>query len=926
MSAKITDYNSTTPTSAVILPKALNPKISDQSSVKPRMTSVNVKFGGAVALSEDGLTMAIGLTGDPTDENGDNYSSFAGSVHIYNYENSAWVFKQKIVASGTNARQSNDFFGQSIAIHNNTMVVGAEYDSYDSNGQNYVDSAGAAYVFVKNSSGKWVQEAKLAATGTNSRGTYDGFGHSVDIYQDTIVVGAYMQNYDAAGGSNVSDAGAAYVFVRSAGTWSQQQKIIATGTPNARISDDYFGNSVSISGDTIAVTSHLQSYNAAGGGVLSNAGAVFIYTRTGSVWSIQQKIVGSGTANSRVSFDNFGSAVDVDGDTVAIGAFRQDYDAAGGTFVSNTGAVYVYTRSAGVWSYQQKLVASGLNSRAGGERFGGALSLNGNALAVAAYYSNYDENGANNLNAAGAAYVFTRAGAVWSPQQRIAAQGTNARNVSDTFGTAVALVGNHLVAGTPNHAYDSSGGNPTQNGGTVFTYYYSAGSWAQTQRIVDTFVPKSRMGSRGAEFGKSIAYSEDGVYMAVGAHKDNVDSNGDFYRTSAGSVHIFKKVNGEWIYFQKISTTSGTNERGVQDYFGSSVSIYGGTLVVGAPSQDYDENSANSLSDAGAAYIYVFNGTQFTLLQKIVGSGTNGRIASDNFGAQVSIVNDTIAVGAPYHGYDDLGGNFISDAGAVYIFQKSGSTWTQTQKLVPTGTNARVSSDNFGMSLYLTKTELYVGSPNQGYDESGGTFSDGSGAVYVFRKSGSTWSQVQKVIATGTNARIDYDAFGTSIAASDNYLLIGAPKQDYDEAGGGLMTDTGAAYLFERNSSNQWVISKKLVPSGSNARVNSDFFGDVVAVSENEILIGAQKNGYDDLGGNLLSSAGAVFRFSKNSAWNQTQKIVATGTNGRNSGDQFGNAIVIYNDFYTISAFRQGYDYEGKSYCATSGAVFNFKF
>ena len=157
----------------------------------------------------------------------------------------------KIVGNGTNGRISSDYFGWSVSVYGDTAIVGAELQDYDDAGANYVNRGGAAYIFTRNGTA-WAQQAKIVGTGTNGRIDYDYFGWSVSVYSDTAIVGASGQSFDASGSTEITLAGAAYIFTRDGTTWAQQQKIVGTGT-NGRIAEDYFGNSVSVYSDTAIV-------------------------------------------------------------------------------------------------------------------------------------------------------------------------------------------------------------------------------------------------------------------------------------------------------------------------------------------------------------------------------------------------------------------------------------------------------------------------------------------------------------------------------------------------------------------------------------------------------------------------------------------------------------------------------------------------
>ena len=230
----------------------------------------------------------------------------------------------KLVASDA---QASDAFGWSVDIDGDTLVVGAWYE--DAGGSN----AGAAYVFTRSGT-SWSQQAKLVASDAQAS---DEFGNSIAISGDTVVVGAYIEDTGA------TSAGAAYVFTRSGTTWSQQAKIQGSTT----VIYDNFGMSVAIDSNTIIVGSTGKDTGA------TSAGAAYVFTRSGTSWSQQAKIVAANAGEN----DNFGISVDIDGDNVIVGAIKEDTKAADG------GAVYVFTRSGTTWSQQKLLTASDVYKR-----------------------------------------------------------------------------------------------------------------------------------------------------------------------------------------------------------------------------------------------------------------------------------------------------------------------------------------------------------------------------------------------------------------------------------------------------------------------------------------------------------------------------------------------------------------------------------
>jgi uncharacterized repeat protein (TIGR01451 family) len=213
------------------------------------------------------------------------------------------------VGGSARAYAENDRFGRSVAIDGDTVVVGA----YNADLGDII-GAGAAYVFTLDGS-IWTEQQKLSAS---DKAGGDYFGRSVAIDGDTIVAGAYRAD---PGGSN---AGAAYVFTRTGSTWTEQQKLTASD----KAENDYFGRSVAISGETVVV----GAYNADLGDI-TDAGAAYVFTRTGSTWTEQQTL----TASDAAAEDRLGLSVAISGDTVVVGACAAD---PGG--VDRAGAAYVF--------------------------------------------------------------------------------------------------------------------------------------------------------------------------------------------------------------------------------------------------------------------------------------------------------------------------------------------------------------------------------------------------------------------------------------------------------------------------------------------------------------------------------------------------------------------------------------------------------
>jgi hypothetical protein len=306
-------------------------------------------LGKVVGVSSN--TVVLGAVGDTP--NGTD----SGAVYVFVRSEGIWAQEAKLTASDGGA---GDQFGWSAAISGDTIIIGAPKDTPTGT------DSGSAYVFIREN-GTWTEQAKL----TGSTQTLNSmFGWSVAIDGDTAAVGALGDS---------SNTGAAYVFTRTSGVWTEQAKLTAS---DAAINHN-FGRSVALSKETLAVGA--PGHNAKG----ANTGAAYAFLRDDDgTWTQQAKL----TASDGSTTDNFGWSVSVSGDTVVAGAFG---DAAKGL---DAGSVYVYTRTGTSWAEQANLTATGAAVE---HKLGTSVSLSGNDL-VAGAPGDF-QKGTNT----GAAHVFT---------------------------------------------------------------------------------------------------------------------------------------------------------------------------------------------------------------------------------------------------------------------------------------------------------------------------------------------------------------------------------------------------------------------------------------------------------------------------------------------------------------------------------------
>ncbi|WP_460956815.1 hypothetical protein, partial [Spirosoma litoris] len=882
---------------------------SDRRVLTSLGRSAGDNFGYSIAI--DGDYAVVGALGDDEDAMGGNPISNAGSALVFKRTNGIWSQIKKLVATD---RGDGDAFGVSVAISGGLIVVGASQEDHDAAGGNFLSEAGSAYVFSQNQGGtdNWGQVKKLVAA---DRGANDRFGRSVCISESLIVVGAYQEDQDATGGNMVFEAGSAYVFSQNHGgadNWGQVKKLVAAD----RATNDYFGYSVAISGSTVVVGAYQESEDAAGSNTLSNAGSAYVFSQNqggSDNWGQVKKLV----ATDRQGGDNFGFSVAISGSLVVIGAILNDGDAMGGNTVSNSGAAYVFSQNQGGidnWGQVKKLMAT---DRTSFGLFGISLSISGNTIVVGAYWQDEDAAGGNRLNDAGSAYVFSQnQGGMdnWGQVKKLVAADLAA---SDYFGFSVSISGGTIVVGAYLEDEDVAGGNTVSNAGSAYVFSQNQGgtdNWGQVQKVIlnDYFGTMA--------YGYRVAI--DGDYAVVGAYQDYMDASSGQPLLNAGSAYVLKRQNGTWTQIKKLVAA----DRDANDFFGGAVAISGNNIVVGAYGEDEDAAGGNTLSGAGSAYVFSQNqgGTDnWGQVKKLVASD---RAANDLFGFSVAISGSLIVVGDSGADLDATGGNTLSGAGSAYVFsQNQGGTdnWGQVKKLVASD---RAINDQFGVAVAISGSLIVVGANQEDQDATGDNTLSNSGSAYVFSQNQGgvdNWGQVKKLVAADRRAN---DYFGQSVGISGSTIVIGAYQNGQDAAGGNTLTVAGAAYVFSQNQggADNWGQVKKLVASD---RAINTYFGVSVNISGGTVVVGANGDSKDAAGGNSLSNSGSAYVFNRNQGgtdnWGQVKKLVAAD---RGLGDQFGRSVAISEDQIVVGAYQDDKDATGANTLTNAGSAYFFAF
>jgi len=434
------------------------------------------------------------------------------------------------------------------------------------------------------------QQAYLKAS---NPGGGDYFGASVAIDGDTLVVGAYGESSDGTGPGNdaADDAGAAYVFVRSGETWTQQAYLKASNPE----SDDRFGCSVAIDGDTIVVGAYAEDSgdkNDEENNGASNAGAAYVFVRSETSWT-QQAYLKSCNIDPE---DNFGWSVAVDGDFIVVGATGEDCDGSSKTNndASMSGAAYVYVRSGDFWVYKSFLKASTIEAL---DFFGFSVAIDGDTIVVGAYGEDSDgTNEANNdAENSGAAYVFVFDGVFWKHKAYLKA--SNAE-IKDYFGDSVAIDGDTIVVGASGENSDgtSPDNNDEDSAGAAYVFVNSGTAWTQQAYL------KADNAGEYDNFGYSVCIDGDTIVAGAAGESSDGSSPDNDDEMESGAAYVFTRSGGIWVQQDYLKSTTID----ASDYFGFSVDIDGETIVVGAYAEDGDGSGEddNSAEYAGAAYVF----------------------------------------------------------------------------------------------------------------------------------------------------------------------------------------------------------------------------------------------------------------------------------------------------------------------------------
>jgi filamentous hemagglutinin family protein len=959
------------------------------------------RFGHAVSLASTNLAVAA-----RNDDGANNATTDAGAVYLFTFSTLSFGGGQLVGVLGSDYSGpaslnvanlgAGDLFGTSLSLDSGRLAVGALFDDGATDSAN---DAGAVYLFSF-AGFDFTTPVLEAIVGQGYSGgknvdlaldVDDYFGSAVALSGNRLAIGAVFDD----GQGNVGFSHGAvylYTFEDSEFNTANLEAILGhqySGPKDLAISflepSDHFGNALSLEGNRLAVIAQLDDGRE---NSLTDTGVAYLFTFADDAFSGGQLVGRIGADYGSQGGNNLSigglqigdtlSSLSLFGNRLVIGAANDDGRGDGAT---DSGAVYLFTfgdnrfgdgRQVGILGagytslFGLSLLDTGLEEQ---DNFATAVSLDGNRLAVGA---RFDDGATNTRLDSGAVYLFTFGDAQFGApvlQSIIGSGYSGGRNIAvgqldadDLFGSSVALDGLRLAVGAIG---DDGTANSTGNAGAVYLFTFADASFSDgvLRRVLnfESFTGGTINGE-GALFGNAVALS--GNILAVGAPGDNGFGASDI---EAGAVHIFDLGDASFLATpQRLATlgksygSAGPNDISVLDLeagdrFGTSLSLDGLRLAIGAPN---DDGGGTPIFDSGAVYVYSFAAGDFSggALEARLGtfySGLNDFDISgapgDFFGQSVALRGLQLVVGAV--GNDGRNGT-QNDAGAVYLFTASSGFTDISQAGIigadylaaPRDFDLKLAKgEQFGAAVAFDGDRLVVGaSNNAGRNNS----APGSGAAYLFTFADTGFGNIRLIDKLGAGyAGLSTlsvpglrpgDEFGFAVSLDGNRLAVGAPG---DGGAFDSLIFSGAVYLFSfADQAFGAPVLEAIIGQGYSGGKNLSVpingfeqFGASVALDGLQLAVGAPGNA-GALGS--ASSAGAVHLFNftdplfSGASLQATIGLGYTGTRDIDlsqlaTDDGFGRSVALSGTRLAVGA--PGDDALNDT-AAGSGAVYLFTF
>jgi len=790
--------------------------------------------GSSVAISADGNTALVGAI-------------VGNCVWVFTRNNGIWT-QQGNKLTGTGSIGSA-FQGSSVALSadGNTALIGGFGDN---------NSIGAAWVFTR-TNGVWAQQGGKIANPDRFDQSMFGWSTALSADGNIAVVGGKANDYNS---------GAAWVFTRSNGTWTTQQgdKLAATDAGFG----SYVGSSVGISADGNLIM-------VGGYGANNNAGAAWSFVKNGTTWAQQgPKLIGSGNTGAAQLGQSL--ALSADGNTLISGGNSDNTNVGAAwvftacpitetlpaTLIKATGATlngnvsdnsnnttvnFEYSTAADL-SNPVAVSATGLSPLPAGTGKSGYTAVLNNLTVGATYYFRINGTSVNGVNhgvifsfktVPGAPSITSFSPLNGQPGTLVTIVGTNLDNLSSvtiggTAGITISNSGTQLVAmvmpGSTSGqiAVTTPGGTATATGN--FTLMETP--YPTTQQGGQFVGSGALITSSGSDQGRAVAISADGNTAVFSGPTDNGQT---------GAIWIYTRTNGVWAQ-QGSKLTGSTASYNSQMGVSVAISADGNTVIAGGSG-----DSAN----LGAAWVFVRNGTTWSQQgPKLAGSGNVG-YAMQGTGVALSADGNTAVI---YGSADN------NNQGALWVFTRNGTTWSQQGTKLPAATDPMPTSEpnNQALAISADGSTILIGN-----------FQDNNwqGSALIYSKTGNTWTQQGgKLIGTGSVGAAR-QGISVALSANGNVALIGGDDDN---------TEVGAAWVFTRNNGTWVQQGNKLVGTGT-ILIKTAEQGYVVALSADGTVAAVlgMDDGHDD--GKFLNTGG-IWIFKQNSGtWSQTKVLRVNG-------------------------------------------------
>ena len=945
--------------------------------------AANDYFGKSVAVHGD--TIVVGAHLD--DDNG----SQSGSAYVFTKPANGWVTTSTAAKLTAFDGITQDYFGESVAIHGNTIVVGAHLDN--DNGAN----SGSAYVFTKPANG-WVTTSTAAKLTASDGAATDYFGLSVAVHGDTIVVGAHRDD------DNGLQSGSAYVLTKPANGWVTTSTA-AKLTASDGASQDFFGYSIAVHGDTIVVGAYGDDDNG------SQSGSTYVFTKPTDGWATTSAATKL-TASDGAASDYFGTSVDVHGNTIVVGAHLDDDNG------SQSGSAYVFTKPTDGWVTTNAAAKLTASDGAVSDYFGRSVNIDGDTIVIGAYQDN--DNGtysgsayvyelsdwsavpdsAHNTDPVGAnATSYTVTGLTNGQEYDFRVRATNALGTSSTSNIATATPFNTTpiavednVTTAEDTAIDinvisndtdadgdtlsvtavttpTSGGatimagstttvtytpNANYNGTDSFSYTVSDGTDTATATVnltvtavndppvtvndsastdedtaIDinvvsndtdadgdtlsiTQVTAPTNGTAAITSGSAttVTYTPNANYNGIDSFTYTV-SDGTDTTTGTATINIGgppvkpteltaaasnnqaaltwtdpsdNSITGyEYLKKQVVKLTA--SDGAANNEFGYSVAVDGNTAVIGAHKDG-----------RGSAYVFIRQSGAWNQTAKLTASDG---AADDWFGESVAIHGDTIVVGALYD--DDNG----AESGSAYVFTKPANGWVTTSTAAKLTAFDGITQDYFGESVAIHGDTIVVGAL---YDDDNGAE---SGSAYVFTKPADGWATTSAAAKLTAFDGATDDWFGNPVAIHGDTIVVGAHRDDDNGS------DSGSAYVFTKPADG-WATTSTAAKLTASDGTDYDFFGYSVAMDSDTMVVAAHRD--DDNG----AESGSTYVFTRPAnGWVTTNAAAKLTASDGAANDYFGISVAVDGDTIVVGALREDDDngtYSGSTYVFTRPA------